>query len=470
MRPIATLFRAVSPAETLGAFASQATTTDALVRDGVRPAVAATLAARIVRCTNALLDAGTPASTRASALVVPGRIEILGKHTDYGGGRSLLVATEQAIVLVCAERLDRRLEIYDLGLGREATLDVAPALEARPGDWTNYPRVVARWLATCFPGQISGATVAFESALPKAAGLSSSSALVTATFLALCSVSACARADAFATAVHDAATLADCLGAIEAGRPFAAFAEGDGVGTRGGSQDHTAIVGSAEGHVVQYAFGPARFERRLPLPPGHVFVVATSGIDASKASTERDAYNALSERLRAIERVCRMLAPDRDGSLGRALESEPGLERALRQALARQPEERRGMLLARFDQFVAETFEIVPGAADALAAHDLDRFGAIVDRSQALAEAGLGNQIAETSALQRLARQSGAVAASAFGAGFGGSVWALVREGDAEGFERVWREAYTRHYPARRLAATFFRTRASRPAMRLTLD
>ena len=50
------------------------------------------------------------------------------------------------------------------------------------------------------------------------------------------------------------------------------------------------------------------------------------------------------------------------------------------------------------------------------------------------ADANLGNQVAETNALQRLARELGAVGSSGFEAGFGGSVWALVRTDEAEAF------------------------------------
>ena len=58
-------------------------------------------------------------------------------------------------------------------------------------------------------------------------------------------------------------------------------------------------------------------------------------------------------------------------------------------------------------------------------------FGDLVDRSQQLAERRLGNQVPETIELARSARELGARAASAFGAGFGGSVWALVSRADA---------------------------------------
>ena len=75
-----------------------------------------------------------------------------------------------------------------------------------------------------------------------------------------------------------------------------------------------------------------------------------------------------------------------------------------------------------------ESRTIVPGAGDALRDGDLTRFGALVDRSQEAAGAWLGNQVPETACLAREARRLGAAAASAFGAGFGGSVWALVAE------------------------------------------
>jgi len=124
------------------------------------------------------------------------------------------------------------------------------------------------------------------------------------------------------------------------------------------------------------------------------------------------------------------------------------------------------VLLARLDQFIAETRVIIPAAADALAAGDLAAFGSAVDRSQALAERALGNQVEETVFLARSARELGAAAASAFGAGFGGSVWALVGEADAARFLDAWRAAYVERFPARAADARFLTTRAGPPALR----
>ncbi len=59
------------------------------------------------------------------------------------------------------------------------------------------------------------------------------------------------------------------------------------------------------------------------------------------------------------------------------------------------------------------------------------------------------------------------MAASAFGAGFGGSVWALVADGSAGAFEARWRADYAARFPARAGAALFFPTDAGPPAARL---
>jgi len=75
--------------------------------------------------------------------------------------------------------------------------------------------------------------------------------------------------------------------------------------------------------------------------------------------------------------------------------------------------------------------------------------GDLAAASQAGADRLLRNQIDETRALVTLARDIGAPAASAFGAGWGGSVWALVKEPDANAFLTEWHAAYRKRYPGR---------------------
>jgi galactokinase len=75
--------------------------------------------------------------------------------------------------------------------------------------------------------------------------------------------------------------------------------------------------------------------------------------------------------------------------------------------------------------------------------------------------------VPETIDLARIARELGAAAASAFGAGFGGSVWALVRECDSQRFSIDWERAYRQRHPAAADRAVFFETGAGPAAMRI---
>jgi galactokinase len=110
---------------------------------------------------------------------------------------------------------------------------------------------------------------------------------------------------------------------------------------------------------------------------------------------------------------------------------------------------------------------LVQSGGDALVAGDLPEVGRIVDMSQRTAELLLGNQVPETIALAASARQLGAVAASAFGAGFGGSVYALVKRANVEEFRCRWAERYAATFPRRKDDAGFIVSNAGPPATKL---
>src|SRR5690348_17716174 len=81
---------------------------------------------------------------------VPGRIELLGKHTDYAGGRSLLCAIDRGIVLMARPRRDSRLRVVDAVRGER--IEFAPGERPAAPAWALYPAVVAERLARDFPG------------------------------------------------------------------------------------------------------------------------------------------------------------------------------------------------------------------------------------------------------------------------------------------------------------------------------
>ncbi|NOT09192.1 MAG: galactokinase [Gemmatimonadales bacterium] len=401
------------------------------------------------------LERLAPIDGPLGAWFVPGRVEFLGKHTDYAGGRSLVCAIERGICALARPRTDGVVRIVEAAAGSRAEFDIRPDLPVPEGSWATYPATVLRRVCRDFPAVVRGFDIAFASDLPQAAGLSSSSALVVAVYLALVEVN---RLRPFPSDEE----VAGYLGAVENGRAFGLLPAHLGVGTHGGSQDQTAILCSQPGQLAQFSWDPVRLERWIKLPDGYRLAIAVSGVVAEKTGKARDAYNAASGAASELLRRWRLGTGRDDATLAAAMSSGPGARAHLESLLADSE-----ALRARLEQFVVESFHLILEAGNALERGDLAALGPLVDRSQAAAERGLGNQRAETIHLARSGRQLGAVAASAFGAGFGGSVWALVEEERLEEFLVQWARDYRAAFPELERRSEFFTTGAGPAACRL---
>ena len=406
------------------------------------------------------------------AFWVPGRIEVLGKHTDYGGGRSLLCAIERGILMLARPRSDALIRVRDANSGETAELALSRDVASSPGHWSNYPITVARRVASNFSGPMRGADIAFASDIPFAAGVSSSSALVVAIFFALSDVNDLPKRPEYQANILTREDLAGYLGCVENGLDFKGLRGETGVGTFGGSEDHTAILCARANSLVQYSFCPVSFERAIAIPAAYSFVIGTSGVVAEKTGAALEHYNRVSRRLSVGLDCWRKATGRSDRSMGAAAVSSLDAPTLIRNVLASAGgnEYTARSLTERFDQFHTESNEIIPAAGDALARGDLLEFGKLVAQSQRGAERGLNNQIPETIALVRQAHELGAVAASAFGAGFGGSVWALVESSRAQPFRTHWSEEYNEAFPRSAMRSEFFSTLAGPPATRLSLQ
>lgn len=403
------------------------------------------------------------------AYFVPGRIEVLGKHTDYAGGRSLLCAIERGFAVLATPRDDANVCAVAVQRGETRIVSLDSREQPEPGDWATYVSTVVRRVARDFPTAKRGMDIAFASDLPAASGMSSSSALVIAVFLALRDVNRLDEDPIYQTAITSREDLGEYLGALENGRPFGAMEGGLGVGTLGGSQDQTAILCCEAGMLSRYSFCPVRAEGTFPSPADHCFVLAYSGVAAEKTASARLRYNEASLAVSEILDIWNRATARTDRCLGDAVSSAPDAAADIRALLQQRDsaEFSRQRLLDRFDQFRAETYDIIPKASAAFARGDLAAIGEEVARSQDGVERLLGNQVPETIGLVCMARELGADAASAFGAGFGGSVWAFIATDHAHDFVQAWRATYAEGFPDASSRAEFMVTRPGPGAMRL---
>jgi galactokinase len=443
-----------------------------LVAGGMRQRAAADQAAIFAQCAKRVQADCDGQDAEARALFVPGRIEVLGKHTDYAGGRSLISAVERGLCLVAAPCGQSIWRVRALDVRGSCEFPISADIEPAVGHWANYPMTVVRRVARNFPQARRGATVAYAGDLPRDAGMSSSSTVMVANFLAMSAINDLPATDEYRREIRTSENLAEYLGTIENGQSFGSLAGDRGVGTFGGSEDHLAMLCSRAGKLAQYSYCPVRAERTIDMPQGWVFVAASCGVAAAKTGSARRKYNRAGDIARAAVGAWNQAAGRSDAHLAAALASEgfAAAEDRIRAALAAAGTRDGfscGEMLERFEHFLAESQRIIPAAGDALAAGDLAEFGRQVETSQRLAEQMLHNQVPQTVALADLARQLGAVAASAFGAGFGGSVWALIQTDKARDFMGRWSAMYADAFGAEAAKAKFFITAAGPAAFEL---
>lgn len=351
----------------------------------------------------------------------PGRVNLIGEHIDYNGLSVLPMAIQRAVRLAVEPRPDGVVRVRnaraDYG---ERSFRLAPNIEPYPtGDWGNYLKAASQALVREH-GFARGLDAVVESDLPVAAGLSSSSALVVATGLALAEV-------------NEIEIDREPLGALMARAERY-------VGTMGGGMDQAVSLGAVEGHACRVDFDPLRLTP-VPVPPDWRFVVASSLVPAEKSGAAQRAYNRRTAECRqALEAVGSTLGFSGDPSYRGLMESTstPALLNAAEAALP-------ATLLRRFRHVITESHR-VREAEHALRTGDLTTMGALMDASHASLRDDYEVSSAELDRLVEIARVAGAAGARLTGAGFGGCIVALT---DATAVDEVMRELGARFFEPR---------------------
>ncbi|MDE2874628.1 MAG: hypothetical protein OXU69_01300 [Gemmatimonadota bacterium] len=412
---------------------------------------------------------GTPDHWRA---VAPGRVNLIGEHTDYNGLPVLPIAIDRAIRVDFRVTGDAMVRL-DSPLARfePFAFQLKRLIEAADqGDWSNYVRAAARGLLEHGVELRRGIEGTVSGDVPIASGLSSSSALVVASALALLKTNGVEVGDgmqggAESVAGPVAAGLApdvDGMGGRAKGSvgPVAVRLAPDEeaagehqaakaisrlelaalmaraerfVGLQGGGMDQAACLHGMPGHALRIEFEPLRVTP-VAVPEGWRWVVASSLRRAEKSAGARDAYNERARQCReALEGVgggYRDLVAD---------DNPDGVLRRARRVLA-------PVLFRRFRHVVTEGRRVAL-AEEAMRNGEMDRFGELMVGSHRSLRDDYEVSTADLNEMVEIALEAGAAGARLTGAGFGGCIVALC---DAGAVAPVTDALATRFY-ARRL-------------------
>ena len=319
---------------------------------------------------------------------------------------------------------------------------------------------MAKRIAANFsPGtRLHGVDIAFASTLPVGSGMSGSSALMVMCFCAVTLVNRLHESRAFRENIHSGIDLAMYLACAENGQSFRDLAGGSGVGTFGGSEDHTAILECRAGTLSLYQYAPTVFKANAAWPPNWSLVIAFSGVRAEKTGRAMEEYNLASRRAsRAVSAYNKLHRTDFQ-CLGDIEKETRGIPLAawLNHVDKGPARERDLDLSGRIRHFLLEERDTTPRSVQAILWRDLKAFGAVLNASHRASRRELWNIVPEIDFLQRAAVKLGAAGATGFGAGFGGSIFAVIRSDRAEQFAADWEQAYAERYPERHHEAVFF--------------
>jgi galactokinase len=324
-------------------------------------------------------------SRPAVAASAPGRVNLIGEHTDYNGGPVLPVALERRTAVAAA--LEDGWFFVSALDGTVRGVEIERPLR---GDWTDYLVGVVRELRAIGAAP-AGARVAVATTLPIGAGLSSSAALAVAAAKALSLLAGRRLAPAQLVEV-------------------AYRAEHDQVGVRCGRMDQTIAAHAAAGTALLFETGSGVIQR-VPFP-GRLWVVET-GVSHKLTGGE---LNQRRQECEEALRVCRGLWPGLAHLADLATDDLTTVNARLAPELA-----------ARVRHVVTETRR-TRVAADALARGDLGQVGWLLVEGHESLRTDYRSTIAEADAIVELAMEQGAHGARLTGAGWGGSVVVLAAD------------------------------------------
>ena len=318
----------------------------------------------------------------------PGRVNLIGEHTDYNDGFVLPAAIDRLVLVAAGRRDGGRLRLWSRQAGPPADLELAAVGPGRVEGWAAYPAGVA-WALGRAGVELGGADLVVDGDVPAGSGLSSSAALECATATALADL-------------HGAGLDRPALAAL------ARRAENEVVGVPSGVMDQMVSMLGRAGHAL-FLDTRSLATEQVPLPleaAGLCLVVLDT------RAGHRLVDGAYADRRAACEAAAAVLgvAALRDATLAQVEQYRTALGEVGRR---------------RARHVVTENARVLEAVA-LLRADELDRLGPLLAASHASLRDDYEVSSAELDTAVTAAVEAGAVGARMTGAGFGGSAIALV--------------------------------------------
>jgi galactokinase len=333
----------------------------------------------------------------------PGRVNLIGEHTDYNDGFVLPIAIDREVWVALRPREDRRVVLHSLDYGASLSFELGPISRAGM-DWGEYVKGVA-WALQEAGHTLKGWEGVMSGEVPRGAGLSSSAAVELAMQRAFATVSGLPWKPA------EMALLGQRV-------------ENQWIGVNSGIMDQMIVAGGRRGHALLIDCRSLELQP-VPLPSGAVVVVLDTG---TRRGLVDSAYN---ERRSQCEEAARFFGV-----------------KALRDVDARTFSARQNELdplVRRRARHVITENDRTVQAAEAMRAGDLTRLGGLMDASHASLRDDFEVTNDALNTIVALARaQPGCFGARMTGAGFGGCAVALVAPAQAEALVQSIHARYTK--------------------------
>ena len=350
---------------------------------------------------------------KTTAFFSPGRVNLIGEHTDYNGGHVFPCAISLGTYALVAKRQDQKMRLYSMNMEQRGIVafDMAPLSYDEKYDWANYPMGVIKMLQDDGQELKYGFDIVFFGTLPNGAGLSSSASLEVLT----------------AVIFNDLLDLGlDRVHLVKLSQK----AENKFVGVNCGIMDQFAVGMGKKDYAILLDCNTLAYRySKIELDGCSIVITNTNkkhSLGASKYNERRSQCESALADLQAIKPI---------KALGELTNAEfEGIAAAIKDPVN----------CRRARHAVFENQRTIEAVA-ALEEKDLTKFGELMNASHVSLRDDYEVTGKELDTLAELAwQQAGVIGSRMTGAGFGGCTVSLVKNEAIEAFEKNVAEAYTK--------------------------